>query len=930
MVRLFQIGVTFVLTLLSTHCFATHIRAGEIKVERIGCPQLRYRITLIVYTNSASPSHPGGWIGGGTLSWGEGSMQLGQVTATVVDAALKISRATFVKEVTFTREGTYRISYEEAHRNVSILNIPNSKDDINFYVEDQIIVSSTFCDSSPSFLVPPIDQACVGMAYYHNPGATDVDGDSLSFSLTVPKGNGGVAISGYADPNNVKFYTGLNYALANMDHTGPPSFKIDATTGLVTWDAPGLLGTYNIALKVTQWKKNPADSTWMEYGYSIRDMQIEVQDCANHPPDLTSNKDIWSQTICLVAGEKVSIDMKGKDQDHDQVTIAVFSDITSFSEAPTIIKYVGQLQSTLPDTAHIVLTWQPSCLRVRNQPYSVVVKITDHPVGGVSLTRFRSFNIRVIGPAPIVSQVNVNPVIKKVTLKWNSYACQNAQAIQVWRRVAQRAYTPAYCEVGMPKSLQYSLLKELPGAAISFEDSDLAIGAQYCYRIVARFNDVASKISEDICLIPQPAKAPVITHVTIKNTDAQNGEIRVSWRSPYDVDASQYPPPYHYLVQRGNSLEGGEWTNVSASNLADTTFLDKSFSTLDTAYHYRIILYVPTITTLPVDTSSIASSVRLKGKAGTQNIQLTWDAKVPWSLFLGSYPFHYIYRKEEGADSFLLIDSVAVSEEDLIYVDDGKYKNQPLDAHKNYLYYVKAMGGYGNPTIVEPLINDSQIVTLHLIDETPPCPPIVRVIDPGCGKLPCANLYNNTIKWYNPKAAGCQDDVVSYEIYVANEPTGVFSLISSLQDSLMIHTGLNDLAKCYRVIAVDWVGNRSEVSNVVCGENCPAFAMPNVFTPDASKGYNDTFRAFGSLGNLSDEECSRFVDYMSLKVINRWGQEVFSSASTDMNEVFWDGKDKNGNEMATGVYYFVAEALLKYSSDKKENRQIKGWVQLVR
>lgn len=906
-------------------CFATHIRAGEIKVERIGCPQLRYRITLIVYTNSASPSHPGGWIGGGTLSWGEGSMQLGQVTATVVDAALKISRATFVKEVTFTREGTYRISYEEAHRNVSILNIPNSKDDINFYVEDQIIVSSTFCDSSPSFLVPPIDQACVGMAYYHNPGATDVDGDSLSFSLTVPKGNGGVAISGYADPNNVKFYTGLNYAQANMDHTGPPSFKIDATTGLVTWDAPGLLGTYNMALKVTQWKKNPTDSTWMEYGYSIRDMQIEVQDCANHPPDLTSNQD-----ICLIAGEKVSIDIKGKDQDHDQVTMEVFSDITSFSEAPAIVEYVGQLQSTLPDTAHIVLTWQPSCLRVRDQPYSVVVKITDHPVGGVSLTRFRSFNIRVIGPAPIISQVNVNPVVKKVTLKWNSYACQNAQAIQVWRRVAQRAYTPAHCEVGMPKSLQYILLKELPGTAISFEDNDLAIGAQYCYRIVARFKDVASKISQDICLIPQPAKAPVITHVTVKNTDAQNGEIRVSWRTPYDIDASQYPPPYHYLVQRGNSLEGGEWANVSASNLIDTTFLDKSFSTLDTAYHYRIILFVPTITTLSVDTSSVASSVRLKGKAGTQNIQLTWDAKVPWSLFLASYPFHYIYRKEEGTASFLLIDSVAVSEEDLVYTDEGKYKNQPLDAHKNYLYYVKTMGGYGNPKIVEPLINDSQIVTLHLIDETPPCPPIVRVIDPGCGKLPCANLYNNTIKWYNPKAAGCQDDVVSYEIYVADEPTGVFSLISSPQDSVMVHSGLNDLAKCYRVIAVDWVGNRSEVSNVVCGENCPAFAMPNVFTPDASKGYNDTFRAFGSLGNLSDEECSRFLDYMSLKVINRWGQEVFSYASTDMNEVFWDGKDKNGNEMATGVYYFVAEALLKYSADKKENRQIRGWVQLVR
>ncbi|MFN7492950.1 MAG: gliding motility-associated C-terminal domain-containing protein [Cyclobacteriaceae bacterium] len=925
MVRLYQIGVVFVFGMFSTNCFATHIRAGEIQVERISCLTLRYKITLIVYTNSASPSHPGGWIGGGTLSWGEGSTQLGRVNATVVDASLKISRATYTREVTFSREGTYKISYEEAHRNVSILNIPNSRSDINFYVEDQVIVSSTFCDSSPSFLVPPIDQACTGMAYYHNPGATDSDGDSLSYSLAIPKGDGSIDIVGYADPNNSKFYTGMNYALANMDKTGPPTFKIEATTGLVTWDAPGLIGTYNIALKVTQWKRNPADSTWMQFGYSIRDMQIEVQDCANHPPDLTTNQD-----ICLIAGEEVSIDIKGKDQDNDQVTIEVFSDITSFIEAPAIAKYVGQLQSTLPDTAHIVLTWQPSCLRVRDQPYSVVVKITDHPVGGVSLTRFRSFNIRVIGPAPIISQVNVNPVVKKVKLQWHSYTCQNAETIQVWRRVARKIYTPAQCEVGMPKSLQYTLLKELPGSATTYEDRDLAIGAQYCYRIVARFKDVASKISLDTCLIPQPAKAPVITHVTVEKTDPQNGAIRVSWRSPYDIDASQYPPPYGYMVQRGNGLEGGAWTTVTNSNVADTTFLDNSFTTVDTAYHYRVVLFVPVITMLPVDTSSVASSVRLKGEARTENVLLTWEAKVPWSVFLSSYPYHYIYRKEEGATNFLLIDSVAVSEEDMKYLDEGKFNSQPLDAHTNYLYYVKTMGGYGNPKIAEPLINHSQIVMLHLIDTIPPCPPVVRVVDPGCGKLPCANLYSNTVKWYNPTVVGCQNDVVSYEFYVEDELSGAFTLVSSQADSLVVHQNLTDLSKCYRVIAIDWVGNRSQVSETVCGENCPAFSMPNVFTPDASTGYNDTFHAFGALGNLANQECSRFVDYISLKVINRWGQEVFNSSSADLSEVFWDGKDKNGNEMATGVYYFVAEALLKYTSEKKETQQIKGWVQLVR
>ena len=120
----------------------------------------------------------------------------------------------------------------------------------------------------------------------HQPGASDKDGDSLSYSITIPKGNGGVFISGYEDPNKAKFYTGLDYLQANMDHNGHPTYSIDAKNGLLTWDAPGAIGTYNIAIKVTQWKKNLADSTWLEFGYSIRDMQIEVLDCNNHPPDL--------------------------------------------------------------------------------------------------------------------------------------------------------------------------------------------------------------------------------------------------------------------------------------------------------------------------------------------------------------------------------------------------------------------------------------------------------------------------------------------------------------------------------------------------------------------------------------------------------------------------------------------------------------------
>ena len=57
-----------------------------------------------------------------------------------------------------------------------------------------------------------------------------------------------------------------------------------------------------------------------------------------------------------------------------------------------------------------------------------------------------------------------------------------------------------------------------------------------------------------------------------------------------------------------------------------------------------------------------------------------------------------------------------------------------------------------------------------------------------------------------------------------------------------------------------------------------------------------------------------------LLVLNRWGEEVFSSGGPYMND--WYGTDNNGNELPEDTYYVV----LKISAE----RSWKGYLVIIR
>lgn len=78
----------------------------------------------------------------------------------------------------------------------------------------------------------------------------------------------------------------------------------------------------------------------------------------------------------------------------------------------------------------------------------------------------------------------------------------------------------------------------------------------------------------------------------------------------------------------------------------------------------------------------------------------------------------------------------------------------------------------------------------------------------------------------------------------------------------------------------------------VVNDDVPEPFIPNAFTPNGD-GNNDVFKVYGST-----------IDWVDLKIFDRWGKVVGTIETTDG---FWDGKDTNGEDLPTAAYVYVLE-----------------------
>ena len=850
---------------------ATHQRAAEITFTHVS--GLTYEARIITYTYTPSPADRPKL----DIYWGDGTYST-LLRTQKTDLPDNVSRNVYeyspgqgaiTNRHTYSSPGTYILYMEDPNRNLGVVNIPNSVN-VPMYVQTQLVINPFLgYNNSPVLLNSPIDLGCVNQIFIHNPGAYDIDGDSLSYKLVSCKTTGGIDIPGFTQP------------------MAQNSFTINPVTGDVVWDFPIVQGEYNIAFLVEEWRQG------VRIGYVTRDMQIEILACDNQPPVIFAPDD-----TCVTAGETLIFDVTAIDPDGDAVRLTATGGPFELEDYPASI---DPDPASGNDTVSTTFTWETTCDQVQNQPYQVFFKAEDdgYPVG---LVNYKTISILVVCPAP--ENLTAEAVGSSIRLKWDRVVCDNATGYRIYRRIGSTGFIPAYCQTGVPPETGYVMIGDNQGITdTTFNDDDngagLVHGNQYCYLVIAYFPDGAESYASNEACATLKRDIPVITNVSNDSTDLQAGRGFIAWSKPTELDTIQIPGPYQYVVSRSADAVGGNLVPVATlQGLNDTMYFDNNIdlNSSTSPYSYRISL--ESLTFGFVGNSQIASSINLLINETDEELQLAFQPNVPW---LNDY--YVVYRRNPGSAVF---DSIGYSIEPF-YNDTGLVNGD------SYCYYVKSVGGYTAEGFVDPIINFSQIVCAAPYDNKPPCPPELSV------SVNC-DLAINTLNWTNPNDY-CADDVFRYLIFFTPLEGMDFSLIDSTSPATSTsyeHFNNGSIAGCYAVIAVDSAGNKSIYSNVACIDNdtCSVYSLPNVFTPNFD-GYNDLFTPFPYTS----------VERVDMTIFNRWGGVVYETEDPDIN---WDGKDKTTNQdCAQGTYFYVCK-VYEITLYGVVPRELKGSITLLR
>lgn len=937
---------------------ASHNLAGQITAELIDPTNpRRYRITLTTYTDPAPQGVDRCSADIIIFSQGQGSAvdtlrdiirsngpfmnpvppQECDIDTTAtgtprngVEVRGTVKENIYVVEYTFPGGGTYDLVYYDIARHAGVVNIcdPESR---AFSVVTTLEVASSPLEgqnNSVELLNQPLDDACIGEIWTHQPGAWDVDGDSLSYEIVgsldynpddiySPGSNPGVPAC-YQFPDNPAF--------------GPSTLEIDPLTGLVSWTTPQIAGIYNFGIIVYEWRNGRI------IGQVRRDIAVWVfSNCDNQPPVVETITD-----TCIYAGEELRFDFLAFDPDSVDSLYLDLNNGNQGDNGPFIVdnpatiegeiidlglgsnrNYVGLPQAANnndnmpltnePDTIKGTVVWQTVCGNIRRQHYQVDFYATDNKQYDEdrfptkrTLATYQSVRIRVIPPPPTNLRTECNN--GRIRLTWDPPNCQDELShYNVYRKSnGSSGQQDTTCCEENPTAQGYQFLAEVDAGETTFldplENVEGGLGDSLCYAVTAVFQEGAISSEEDpeSCqvddCIPISTEPLYLTNdsIGVDNTDPANGRVALSWSQP-TVDACIFPAPYTYRVYRANN-NGFPAIEVITQPYDDTTYVDEGLDTENRGYNYRVEIFAADGRRIESsgNDENVASSIFLEADGiGSGVIQLEWSETVPWAN--SQYEIH---RADDGGPYQLLTVVPGTGANVHTFTDSS------LNPSWEYCYFIRSVGSWNEEGVKDPLINDSQAACDFAQDDDPPCPPTPSTVITGLDTCP-TELHQLRVRKSEQE---CDDDAVSFTVEFTPHPDQSFRPLPDFQDISYDVFGADTLLRisqgqrfgeavgCYAIRATDSLGNVSELSGLSCIDYCPTLVMSNVFTPNGDDR-NDVFEPLRY----------RDVRIRRLRIYDRWGRIMHQAdASTDIDNL-WNGITETGRRAPDGVYFYVLE-----------------------
>lgn len=817
--------------------FATHQKAAEISFKHISGYTYQIRLTTYTFTESLTDREEL------IIQWGDNTTEFipRANKETILYPNEKTKENHYYATHTYSGPGHYYISMEDADRNGGVINMPSSVSTPMFV--QTLLIISPFIDppnSSPILLNKPFDKACLNTMFIHNPGAYDPDGDSLSYKLTVCKGSGGEDIVGFYQPHASK------------------EFYIDSISGNLIWNSPIEQGEFNVAMIIEEWRDG------FKISETTRDMQISVQACDNRPP-----KESLHTKYCIEAGQELVFDVTATDPDsNDYITLTATGGVFELSSNER-----AEFTSTKEkDSVSGRFAWRPPYSAARTQAYPVYFKATDN--GNPNLSDIQTAFIHVFAPAVEFDSISAQG--KNIYLRWEQTPCPQAYGYQIYRRQGTNNDTSfENCLGGLNDSLSL-LIATIRGRMDTcvLDSLNLVDGMQYCYRIVVLLNDGAKGYaSNDVCTELQNGN-PIMTQVSIENTDTYEGEIWLAWNKPPNID-SNILKECIYEIYRRTSTE--EMTQITTLDYTQTSFSDKPLNTTQKAYFYTVHIRLATDSlhgNPPMGKSDEASSIFLQTIGRNHKVELSWNYKTPWL----NRKFT-IYRYNSATQD---LDSIGST-------SNNTYSDKGLENDSTYLYVILAEGTYFSSAISNSSLKSWSNMSSATTRLEPPCTPVLRISSSEC------QPFQNDLVW-EFDSSECYEDISHYILYYKLYKDKDFDFLSQERKTSFLHQSPPSYFGCYAVSAVNSSGQESGLSSTVCADNRPCFnyKLPNVFTPN-NDGINDYFKALPN----------QYVENFRISIFSSWGLLVFTS--TDPNFT-WDGNSKmNGKSCPTGSYFYVAE-----------------------